>query len=47
MSFVHVMEKSMVMKTRDNEKMQVTITLLVSDDGYKLPPYLILNNKTA
>jgi hypothetical protein len=39
MPFVDVMAKPMVMKTWHNEKMQ--------DNGYKLPTYIILNNKTA
>jgi hypothetical protein len=36
--------ESVVMKTLSNEKMQVTVMLTGS---MKLPPYMILNQKTA
>jgi hypothetical protein len=38
--------KSILIKTSGNERMLVTVMLMVLADGTKLPPYVILNRKT-
>jgi hypothetical protein len=38
--------KSVRIKTSGNEKMRVTVMLMVLADSMKLPPYVILNQKT-
>jgi hypothetical protein len=39
--------KSLLTKTSGSEMMWVTVMLMVSADGIKLPPYVILSQKTV
>jgi hypothetical protein len=39
--------KSVLIKTLGNEKMQVTVMLMVLADGIKLLPYVMFNRKTV